>query len=39
VILPADVDETATTAQLNDGVLTVRLPKATGAKTSRVPIS
>ena len=39
VILPADVDEKATTAQLNDGVLTVRLPKATGAKTSRVPIS
>jgi HSP20 family protein len=39
VILPADVDEKATTAQLSDGVLTIKLPKASGAKTNRVPIS
>ena len=39
VILPADVDEKATTAQLSEGVLTIKLPKASGAKTSRVPIS
>ena len=39
VILPADVDEKATTAQLSDGVLTIKLPKASSAKTNRVPIS
>ena len=39
VILPADVDEKATTAQLTDGVLTIKLPKTSGAKTNRVPIS
>jgi HSP20 family protein len=39
VILPADVDEQATTAKLSNGVLTIRLPKASGAKTNRVPIS
>jgi HSP20 family protein len=39
VILPADVDEKATTAQLSDGVLTIKLPKASGARTNRVPIS
>ena len=37
--LPAEVDEKATTAELTDGVLTVRLPKAGGAKTNRVPIT
>jgi HSP20 family protein len=39
VLLPADVDEKATTAQLSDGVLTIKLPKTSGAKTNRVPIS
>ena len=39
VILPADVDEKATAAKLSDGVLTIKLPKASGAKTNRVPIS
>ena len=37
--LPAEVDEKATTAELTDGVLTVSLPKAGGAKTNRVPIT
>jgi HSP20 family protein len=37
--LPAEVDEKATTAELTDGVLTIRLPKASGAKTNRVPIT
>jgi HSP20 family molecular chaperone IbpA len=39
MILPADVDEKATTAKLIDGVLTIKLPKASGAKTNRVPIN
>jgi HSP20 family protein len=39
VILPADVDDKATTAKLSDGVLTIKLPKASDAKTNRVPIS
>jgi HSP20 family protein len=39
VMLPADVDDKATTAKLSDGVLTIKLPKASGAKTNRVPIS
>ena len=39
VILPADLDEKATTARLSDGVLTIKLPKESGAKTNRVPIS
>jgi len=39
VILPADVDEKATAAKLSDGVLTIKLAKASGAKTNRVPIS
>lgn len=36
--LPAPVDEAAVTAALTDGVLTVRLPKADSAKTTRIPI-
>ena len=31
VILPADLDEKATTARLSDGVLTIKLPKASSA--------
>jgi HSP20 family protein len=37
--LPAEVDEKGATAKLTDGVLTVRLPKAGGAKTNRVPVT
>jgi len=38
VTLPAAVDENSVTATLADGVLTVRLPKADGAKTTRIEI-
>ena len=37
--LPTPVDDSAVTAALNDGVLTVRMPKASGAKTTRVSIT
>lgn len=36
--LPAPVDDKAVTAALDDGVLTIRTPKANGAKTTRVAI-
>lgn len=37
--LPTPVDDSAVTAALNDGVLTIRMPKASGAKTTRVSIA
>jgi HSP20 family protein len=38
-ILPVPVDDKAVTASLSDGVLMVRMPKATEAKTTHVEIS
>jgi HSP20 family molecular chaperone IbpA len=38
VTLPAAVDEKGVTASLVDGVLTVRMTKASGAKTTRIAI-
>ena len=38
-VLPVAVDEKAVTASLTDGVLMVRMPKATEAKTTHVEIS
>lgn len=38
VTLPTAVDEMAVTAALDGGVLTVRMPKASGAKATRVVI-
>jgi len=39
VTLPGDVDPDGVTAQLHDGVLTVRVPKAQQAKPRRIAIS
>ena len=39
VTLPGDVDADAVSAQLHDGVLTVRVPKSAQAKPRRIPIS
>ncbi len=39
VVLPGDVDEEGVTASLNDGVLTVRLPKAETARRRRIEIT
>ncbi|TAM91348.1 MAG: Hsp20/alpha crystallin family protein [Jatrophihabitans sp.] len=38
VVLPATVDEKAVSAKLADGVLTLRLPKVDGARSTHVPI-
>ncbi len=37
--LPSDVEETGVTATLGDGVLHVHLPKAGGAKATRIAIT
>jgi HSP20 family protein len=39
VTLPADVDADGVSARLDDGVLTVRVPKAEQAKPRRIPIT
>ncbi|WP_448607846.1 Hsp20/alpha crystallin family protein [Geodermatophilus sp. URMC 60] len=39
VTLPGDVDADDVSAQLHDGVLTVRVPKSAQAKPRRIPIS
>ncbi|ADB75988.1 Hsp20/alpha crystallin family protein [Geodermatophilus obscurus] len=39
VTLPGDVDADGVSAQLHDGVLTVRVPKSAQAKPRRIPIS
>jgi HSP20 family protein len=39
VALPCDVEEKGVTAALNDGVLRVQLPKAGGAKATRIAIT
>lgn len=39
VTLPADVDAEGVGARLDDGVLTVRVPKAEQAKPRRIPIT
>ena len=39
VTLPGDVDADAVSAQLHDGVLTVRVPRSAQAKPRRIPIS
>jgi HSP20 family protein len=38
-LLPGDVNPDAVTANLSDGVLTVRVPKAQAAKPRRVEIT
>lgn len=38
-VLPTPVDETAVQASLNDGVLSVTMPKATEAKTTHIEIT
>lgn len=38
-LLPQDVDADAITAELADGVLTVRLPKQEAAKPRRIPVT
>ena len=39
VTLPGDVDADDVSAQMHDGVLTVRVPKSAQAKPRRIPIS
>lgn len=38
VVLPAEVDEEGVTASLDEGVLTVRLPKPAALRPRRIPI-
>lgn len=38
ITLPADVDHEKVEAVLKDGVLSIRLPKAEGAKPRRIPV-
>ena len=39
IVLPWDVDSTRVEAKLEDGVLTLRLPKAASSKPRKVPVS
>ncbi len=39
VVLPGDVDEDAVTASMDEGVLTVRVPKPASDRPRRIPIS
>jgi HSP20 family protein len=38
VVLPIEVNPEGVDAKLNDGVLTVRIPKAAGAKSRRIEV-
>ncbi len=38
VVVPADVDEEGIAASLQEGVLSIRLPKAHSAKRRRMPL-
>jgi HSP20 family protein len=38
-VLPSDVDETGASARLENGVLTVRVPKAANAQARRIEVS